>query len=78
MLTGRWPWEGLLRPTREDLEKQARRLLGLGPDASREDIIDAHRKRLTAVHPDRGGRHEDVIAVNAARDLLLERMDRNK
>jgi hypothetical protein len=52
-----------------------------GPHASgrcgqcpREDIIDAHRKLLSRVHPDKGGTNEAVYEANAARDLLLERL----
>ena len=35
------------------------------------DIIDAHRRLITRVHPDKGGTSEQVHDANAARDLLL-------
>jgi len=73
-MTGQWPWVlWQARDTRK-AEKHARVLLGLGTDAAREDIIDAHRRLITRVHPDRGGSNEAVHEANAARDLLLERL----
>lgn len=78
---GRWPWElklGALgreerngSPARSRAEAQARVLLGVREGASREEIIDAHRRHVAQVHPDRGGTNELVHEVNAARDLLL-------
>jgi curved DNA-binding protein CbpA len=56
-------------------------LLGLGKTARREDIIDAHRRLVARVHPDKGGTGEQVLEANAARDLLLARLtnsDRGK
>jgi curved DNA-binding protein CbpA len=55
-------------------ETRARNLLGVGPDAPREQIIEAHRRLLALVHPDRGGSNEAVHEANAARDLLLARL----
>lgn len=49
-------------------------MLGVGRRASREDIIDAHRRLLTRIHPDKGGTGEQVLAATAARDLLLSRL----
>jgi len=72
--TGQWPWTlWQARDTRK-AEKHARVLLGLSPEAGREAIIDAHRRLLTHVHPDRGGTNDAVYEANAARDLLLERL----
>ena len=34
---------------------EAREILGLGPDPSRDDIIEAHRRLMQKMHPDRGG-----------------------
>lgn len=75
-LTGKWPWELWANSERSQKEAQARSLLGLDRSASREAIIDAHRRLITQVHPDRGGTSEQVHAANAARDLLLARLDR--
>lgn len=75
LLLGRWPWQFLgLGGERSASVERARRLLGVGAGASREDIVEAHRRRLAEVHPDRGGSNEDVHATNAARDTLLKEL----
>lgn len=76
MLTGRWPWELWRQSERAQDEAQARALLGIGRDAGRDEIVEAHRRLLTRVHPDRGGTNEQVHAAARARDLLLARIDR--
>jgi DnaJ-domain-containing protein 1 len=73
-------WRFLLRrPKRSTLvdrnEAQARAVLGVGPDADAETIRAAHRRLVAGVHPDRGGSAELARRVNAARDLLLGRME---
>ena len=74
LLSGRWPWELLRDNDRSFAEQRARNLLGLERAASREDIIDAHRRLIARVHPDRGGTSDAVHEANAARDLLLGRI----
>lgn len=74
VLFRRWPWELLRGSGHSGAEAQARALLGVGPQAGREDIIEAHRRLLTIVHPDKGGTGEQVHEANAARDLLLSRL----
>jgi hypothetical protein len=71
MLTGKWPWESAANGARKEAERKARNLLGLARSASREDIIDAHRRLVAMVHPDRGGTSDQVHEANAARDTLL-------
>ncbi len=71
MATGRWPWQRAV-PARTREILQARQLLAVGSDASREEIFAAHRRLITLVHPDRGGTNAQVHAADAARDLLLE------
>lgn len=72
MVLGKWPWDYLRAP---DLRGQAilkaRRLLGVEANARREEIIEAHRRLIAMVHPDRGGTKEQVHEANDARDLLL-------
>lgn len=75
-LTGLWPWQWWARSERSQAEARARGLLGLGRAATRKDVIDAHRRLLGRVHPDRGGTTEAVHAANAARDVLLARLAR--
>ena len=76
---GRWPWQMLeLRPRRPG-SAQARMLLGVDDLATRSDIVDAHRRLIVRVHPDRGGTESLVHEANAARDLLLAELgERNK
>lgn len=73
-LSGHWPWELMRAADRSAAEARARSLLGVARAANREDIIDAHRRRLTQVHPDRGGSSAAVHEATAARDLLLARL----
>lgn len=70
VVSGRWPWEPKAT-SRAQERARARRLLGLHAGASREDIIDAHKRLMAIVHPDRGGSSESVHEANEARDLLL-------
>jgi ribosomal protein L18 len=73
-MTGQWPWVLWQARDARKTEKRARALLGVTPDAGREVIIDAHRRLIAQVHPDRGGSSEAVFEANDARDLLLERL----
>jgi hypothetical protein len=76
MLLGRWPWELFSQSTRLAEIKRARTLLGLSRSPTRDQVIDAHRRLVAQVHPDRGGSAELVYEANAARDLLLDQLGR--
>lgn len=52
-------------------EAEARATLGVGPEADAAEIRAAHRRLITALHPDKGGSAELTRRINAARDLLL-------
>ncbi len=76
LLLGRWPWQMVGIGTGEGAaERRARALLGVGKSATYMDIVDAHRRLIARVHPDRGGTSELVHEANAARDLLLARLE---
>lgn len=78
LLSGRWPWELLKGADRSAGVSRAQVLLGVRADATREEIIEAHRRLIALVHPDKGGSTEAVHEANAARDLLLGRLDRSR
>lgn len=71
LFSGRWPWQPGAKAVRARAKARARQLLGVPPGASQQEIIEAHRRLVAMVHPDRGGRNEDVHAANEARDILL-------
>lgn len=54
-------------------DAEARALLGVDTEAAPETIRAAHRARIRAAHPDRGGSAELAARLNAARDRLLKR-----
>ena len=70
MVAGRWPWEPKVS-TRNQAVFQARKLLAVEARATREEIIAAHRRLVSMVHPDKGGSNAQVHEANDARDLLL-------
>jgi len=55
-------------------ETQAREILGVSQRASRQEVIDAHRRLMQKVHPDRGGNDWLASQLNSAKELLLARI----
>jgi curved DNA-binding protein CbpA len=51
---------------------EALEILGLEPDADKQQIIDAHRKLMSRVHPDKGGSDYLAKSINQARKVLLD------
>ena len=70
---GKWPWEFAgQKSTRQQALMRARKLLGVSASASRQEVLDAHKRLIAMVHPDRGGTNAGVHEANAARDLLID------
>jgi hypothetical protein len=80
LMTGAILWAAYRRPRRRKTiampVDDARKLLGLGPDATLADIRDAHRRLIAKVHPDAGGSAELAHRVNNARDTLVAELNR--
>ena len=53
-------------------ESQAIDILGLEDDATKEDVIQAHRRMMQKVHPDRGGSTYLATKINAAKEMLIK------
>jgi hypothetical protein len=51
---------------------EARRILGVEPGASVEEVQAAYARLMRAVHPDKGGSAGLAAQLNAARDRLLK------
>ena len=51
--------------------QEALTVLGLGANASRQEIIDAHRRLMAKNHPDKGGSNYIAQQLNEAKRTLL-------
>lgn len=52
--------------------EQPFQVLGVGANASKEEVERAYRLLAQDHHPDRGGDEQQMMRINAARDALLE------
>lgn len=51
---------------------EARSILGVSEDATRDEIQAAYKRLMVRVHPDNGGAPGLAVKLNAARDRLLK------
>ena len=63
----------MVRPAGRMSLEEARSILGVGPEASADEVQAAYTRLMRAVHPDKGGTSGLAAQLNAARDRLLGR-----
>jgi hypothetical protein len=51
--------------------QQAMEVLGLKADFTKEQVIQAHRRMMQKIHPDRGGSDYLAAQINQAKETLI-------
>jgi DnaJ homolog subfamily C member 19 len=75
LIAGLWWWNTHRAPAAMS-EVEARKLLGVSAEADASEVRAAHHRLITRVHPDAGGSAGLAARVNAARDLLVQKLER--
>lgn len=60
------------RPALPQEAREAFSLLGIEPGATESDIARAYKAKALVTHPDCGGSHADMVALNKAREVALK------
>lgn len=71
--TGQDSSAGGTHPDTRLTNKEAYEILGIEKGATREEVIDAHRRLIAKMHPDKGGSNYLAAKINAAKKTLLDR-----
>jgi len=58
--------------SRDMTREHAASILGVSANASRADVLTAHKRLMKIAHPDQGGSDYLATQINAARDVLLK------
>lgn len=55
----------------EDVYEKALQLLGLQTGCSLNEFRRAYKRAISRAHPDKGGTHEQALAINTAREIIM-------
>jgi hypothetical protein len=58
----------------KERKREAERLLGLRENATEKEVRMAHLMLMKKYHPDKGGSKDAAARINAAKDILLDRV----